>query len=159
MISRRPFTLVALFAAAVALLGAVIPSQRYGSGRDTFAVAKGQCLKTTFTATTDEAYIFVGGLAITMLFEPDPDGAGAVGSVDVQACTEADEDGDGVFDATSCVDLVIFDSDANGLPDSNTLDGTTGQSGTATYIGIAGWLRYDATDVTNEPRIVTCAQG
>ncbi len=144
---------------ALAAHAAVINSLDYGNrslAKNT--LGPGTCLLTRFTAATDDAYIFVGGNEISIQFEADPDGANAVGNVDVFACTFADEDNDGTKDSTSCSPLSIFDSDANGIGDTNRLASTIGQRGTAVPIAIAGWLYYDAVDVTNVPEIVTCAQ-
>jgi hypothetical protein len=152
-------TLVAwvLFLSPLGVWSAVINSSNYGNRTAKNTLGPGDCLITTFTAATDDAYIFVGGLEVSIQFEADPDGANAVGNVDVSACTQADDDRDGTKDSSACVPLAIFDSDANGIGDTNRLASTIGQRGTAVPIAVAGWLYYDAVDVTNVPEVVTCA--
>lgn len=137
--------------------GAVINSLNYGTRRALNTLNAGGCLITKFTATTDDAFIYVGGQEVSILFEADPDGAGAVGNVDVEVCTQADDDVDGTKDGTACVPFAIFDSDANGIGDTNRMASTIGQRGTTLAVSVAGWLHYDAIDVTNLPEVVTCA--
>lgn len=154
--------LVAIVALSAALaawsaLAAVIDSVNYGTRRADNTLGPGECLLTRFTDAADDAYVFVGGVEVTLQFEPDPDGSQTVGNVDVSICTQADDDVDGTKDSTACVPLAIFDSDADGLADTNRLASTIGQRGTMMPLSVAGWLYYDAVDVTNTPEVLTCA--
>ena len=157
---NRKFTLTALAVAAFLTLGAVIQSVKYAggaSGLATDTLSPGACLRTTFTNTADEVYIWVGGMEVSILFEIDPDGSTAGGAVTVMGCTQADDDANGTKDPSACQALELFDSDANNILDTGSIDGTAGQR-FASGLQLAGWLHYDATDVTNSPQIVTCAQ-
>lgn len=126
-------------------------------GRRTSTLGPGSCLRFVYDNTADENYVYVGGMEISILFEPDPDGAGTGGSVDVEACTQADDDADGTKDNTACSALDVFDSDADDIPDTNRLDGTAGQVGTSVAHMVAGWVRFSTTNVSNTPEVVICA--
>ncbi len=128
-----------------------------------YVLGTGRCASVRFD-TTNEAnesvLLFVGGAFITVQSDGDAAGAGA-GAGDLFACTSPDGNGDGTEDVIACGPLNIVDTNADGISDDNTVDGTAGKRGTLDAIAVAGWLYLDpdaATIDTNEVLEVTvCA--
>lgn len=76
-------------------------------------------------------YIASGGRAVVLEFEPDEGSATSTARVSLEACSAEDTD--------SCTTL-NFDSDYDGVPDTNILTGAGGARGTAP-IRTAGLIR------------------
>lgn len=130
----------------------------------TSSISAGRCIYATLTSdnnvsdTTD--FIFVGGLSINVLFEPNKDGGGAGAMITVQSCTAAV--GQKPSDDT-CSDFRFANTTVGDvLPDSADLDGVNINMRGASSLQVAGWIRFvvkTAPTGSDVSQLVVCAQG
>jgi len=109
-----------------------------------------KCWKLTVTTaneTDTSEFFFVGGSSITIQSDGDAAGAGT-GAADLFAGTNHDGNADGTTDITAFGPLNLVDTDADGVADDNTLDGTAGKRGTLDPIAIGGWIYVDPDAAT-----------
>lgn len=126
------------FGSLVGCLGTLLMLSSMGALSDfgSRAAGVGSCMKVRTTEVDDERYVTTGGRTIQIQFEPDADAAATDAEISLYACTQND--------AESCVEY-WFDSDFDGVPDTNILDGhNLGQRGIE-VVGIAGYLRVVTT--------------
>lgn len=106
---------------------------------------RGVCKKATFTSaneTDDTQFLYVGGSPLTLQVEGDA--AGLLESIGyLYACTSPL--------LSSCGNLNVIDSNANGLPDTSTIGDAPGGRGTLSAFYVAGYLYAEVEDTSMEP--------
>jgi hypothetical protein len=159
---RRYWGLVALVV-VIPITAWAVPNLDWWStashGRTDNSLSRGGCVTFEFCNTTvpegfgtcaddntnEPRHVFVGGQDITWQFETDVAGGSTAAQLNLLACTRPDGDGNGAPDLLSCGNLNFLDTDADGIPDDNTLDGglTNGRRGSLDAVRVAGWLGID----------------
>lgn len=122
--------LVVLFLSAFILMGTLTQRGNLSTGGCTYAVT---------TAVDDYEDYFIGGMHVSIMFEPDMDGSDEAAQVSLYSCMEPDND-------EACEEY-YFDSDQDGVDDTNILTGSSWplrQRGLEDVV-ISGWLRVLTT--------------
>lgn len=137
--------LLLAFAGVFALLLATMGAST-GTG-----LQPGRCTSYVIDSTSDDWYIATSGRAAVIQFEPDTASSGTGTEVSVYACTEAD--------INQC-EAYYFDSDFDGIPDTNVLDGLTWPSaGRGIRIdNVGGYILLDTTAYADDGKLIVCGQ-
>ena len=102
-------------------------------------LSPGDCSTLEIDSASDELWIETRGSRLQANLEPDMDGSQVGVTVDLYACTAEDTDTCAVFQ---------WDSDDDGVRDTNEFDGVTAGKRGHMDIRIAGYAYFDVTAVS-----------
>jgi hypothetical protein len=121
--------LVAIFIAAPSFAQHLVPSgPRKNIERDG-----------STSGTLQDVWVEMKTTVSKISLEPDADGAGGAARADILHCTQFNT-------PASCVAVNVFDTNADGVADSNAMTGTDPQR-----VAVVSWPGYALVDITTQP--------